>query len=393
MSGITLSDLRAMALSSDLSLASSPGDAVGDTLKRQCLYAQHVRRYDVVVRSDQGKAPMHYAGSPSLNVHTVPSSRAGFVAAGYARALRIARAVGTQAVSCQDPITMGLIGYLLKRRLGLGLNLQINGDIVDNPYWLAENRLYPTFNRLARWLIPRADTVRVSTSREREKYVQTWGIPEERVWNVPFLVDFAPYLGPRNLVARRDLEIDDDVPMALFLGRLVRAKNLDVLFEAIPAVLRIHPRTVFVLAGAGPESDTLRKLAAGKRVEANIRIPGRIAHSDVPALYAAADLFVLCSQYEGTSMVTLEAAAAGLPIVTTDVTGAFDSVVPDESGVIVPKRNPPALASAISGLLDDSERARRMGARGREHVLATFDPDRIARKMAEMWLATARLAR
>src|SRR5581483_1958385 len=100
----------------------------------------------------------------------------------------------TQIVTCQDPFSLVLVGLALQRRLGGALNLQVDGDVIDNAYFLAEQPLYPAFNLLAHHLIRAADTIRVSTSSERHAFVERWGLEEERVWNVPFLVDFAPFL-------------------------------------------------------------------------------------------------------------------------------------------------------------------------------------------------------
>jgi glycosyltransferase involved in cell wall biosynthesis len=347
----------------------------------------------VVVRTPPGAPPRRAQAGPNLWITTAPSTRPGFLLQGYRVALAVALRARPQVVTCQDPFSIGLVGYALARRLGLGLNLQVNGDVIDNPYFLGESRLYPAFNRLARWLLPRADTIRVSTSGERRRFLDEWGLPPERVWNIPFLVDFDRFLDAGQDGWRAELGVPPGAPMVLFLGRLVKAKDLGVLLRAIPRVLRDHPTAVFVLAGAGPEEAMLRHLAATLGIQGHLRFPGRIPYARVPSLYAAADAFVLCSHYEGTSMVTLEAAASGLPVVATDVAGVRDAVVDGVTGLVVPRRDSIALAGALSWILSDRGRAREMGARGRAYVLERFPAGRIARKMAEMWLATAALAR
>ena len=389
---LDLGQVRALAVSSDANLAADPRIAPGDTLRRQIAYARHVARYDVIVRTPPGSRRAAWRPAPTLHLCTVPATRWGFVASGYRAALATGLRHRAQVVTCQDPFSLGLVGLLLQRRLGMALNLQVNGDVLDNPYFLAEHPLYPAFNLLAHRLIRAADTIRVSTSSERRAFVERWGLDAERVWNVPFLVEFAPFLVADPTGVRDWLEAPADAPLVLFLGRLVKAKDLGVLLRAAPRVLARHPNTVFVLAGAGPEEPMLRRLAGRLGIARSLRLPGRVPHARVPALYAAADVFALSSHYEGTSMVTLEAAASALPVVATDVAGARDAVLPGESGLIVPRRDSRALAAALVEVLDDRARARAMGRRGREHVLARFDPERIARKMAELWLATIRLA-
>ena len=88
---------------------------------------------------------------------------------------------------------IGLAGFLIARRLHLPLSLQFAGDMIDNPIWMAERPLNRWLNPLGKWLIRRASTFRVVSTREREKLIQL-GVEPERVWNIGWITDFERFL-------------------------------------------------------------------------------------------------------------------------------------------------------------------------------------------------------
>lgn len=109
---------------------------------------------------------------------------------------------------------------------------------------------------------------------------------------------------------------------------------------------------------------------------------------DVPDLLNAADLFILPSRMEGLSLALIEAHAAGMPSLVTDVGGNAEIVVDGETGLVVPSQNPPALAGGLAGLLADPRRLRRMGEAARRRYESRFTVSH----MAEATLAVYRRA-
>ena len=156
-------------------------------------------------------------------------------------------------------------------------------------------------------------------------------------------------------------------------GRLSPEKGFDVLIEAAASVLRDDPGAGFVLFGEGDErrklEDRIRELRIGDR----FRMPGFTKQLD--SYLPHADLVVLSSFSEGLPNVLLEASAAGVPIVATDVGGVPEVVANGHSGYLVPPGNAAALATRMTQLLWDSERRRAMGEAGRQrmHDLFTFE--------------------
>ena len=172
-------------------------------------------------------------------------------------------------------------------------------------------------------------------------------------------------LGPASRTpesVRAELGLAAGQPMILAVARLARQKGLDVLLDAASSWQDRLDRPMLVVAGDGPEAAALRDQAADLGVV--VQFLGR--RSDVRELLAAADVVVLPSRWEGSPLSAHEALQAGRPLVATEVGGVPDLVAtPDgPAALLVPAEDPGALATAITGVLDDSAQAEFLIARG-----------------------------
>lgn len=181
--------------------------------------------------------------------------------------------------------------------------------------------------------------------------------------------------------ARADLGVSPDQPVLLFVGGLHYRKGADVLIRAVVGLP--PPACRLLVCGEGELADDLRASAAELGLGDCVRFLGY--RRDVPALMAAADLFVLPSRWEGCPMVILEAMAAGLPIVATAVGGVPELIRDGQEGLLVPPENPVALAEALQGLLGDSQLAARLGNQARARARQVFSADGAAQKMAAFY--------
>jgi rhamnosyl/mannosyltransferase len=166
-------------------------------------------------------------------------------------------------------------------------------------------------------------------------------------------------------------------PRALFIGRLVPFKGLDILLRALEQV----PDLRLDIVGTGPEGPRLRTLAQALAVADRVRWYGEYPDEDLPRRMADAHFLVLPSVTveEMFGLVVLEAMAAGRPVVTTAVPSAVREVsVPGETGLEVPLRDVRALAGALESLSTDAALRERMGAAGRRRVLERFTRTRMA---------------
>ncbi|RKY19566.1 MAG: glycosyltransferase family 1 protein, partial [Planctomycetota bacterium] len=211
------------------------------------------------------------------------------------------------------------------------------------------------------------------------------GVPEDRIVTICSSVDVEALrvpgaAGPTRERLRAELGARDDQLLLLGLARLTRRKGFDLLLQAL-AARRDDPRWALALAGEGEARHELQRQAASLGLAERVRFPGR--RDDVPELLAAADVFVMPSRAEGLGVAALEAMAAGRPVLGARVGGLADAVAHDETGLLVPPEDVPALGAALDMLLNDSALRERLGAAGPVRVEAGFS----ARGMVDAYLA------
>lgn len=179
-------------------------------------------------------------------------------------------------------------------------------------------------------------------------------------------------------------EVPREAQTLLFLGRLETDKGVFVLVEAVARLARLHPQLRAVLAGEGDLAG-VRQAALDAGVAGRIELPGWVDGDAKARLLARAGIFVLPSRFEGLPMALLEAQAAGLPVVATRVGGIPQVVTDDDNGRLSEPDDVASLVAALGPLLDDSARAARMGARGRERVLAGYGTARVRAVLEAAW--------
>ena len=173
-----------------------------------------------------------------------------------------------------------------------------------------------------------------------------------------------------------------DGPRLLFVGRLAAIKGVYVLLEALAQA--DLPRAQLTLVGDGPERPALEREAA--RLGLDARFKGFRGQAEVAAALAGADALVLPSFAEGVPVVLMEAMASARPVIATRVGGVAELVREGESGWLVAPGDPSALAGALRHLAATPTAARaEMGARGRARVMAEFDVDREAQRLAALF--------
>jgi len=157
----------------------------------------------------------------------------------------------------------------------------------------------------------------------------------------------------------------------LFVGRLDERKGFPVAVDAFGRLGASHEDLRLIVAGDGPQRDVVDRLPDADRER--VRMLGTVPHAELPAVVAACDLYLgPAVGGESFGVVLVEAIAAGLPVVASDIPG-YDEVVRDGvDGLLVPPRDPAALAVAAGRVLDDPALAERLVAAGRDRA-TTFD--------------------
>jgi glycosyltransferase involved in cell wall biosynthesis len=172
---------------------------------------------------------------------------------------------------------------------------------------------------------------------------------------------------------RESLGIPADAILVTMISRVIRSKGVEEFAAAAPQVRQHVPAARFLLAGPA-DKDSADSFSAKELAELNRVVTWPGPRKDVRQILAASDLFVLPSYLrEGIPRVLLEAAAMGLPLITTDSPGCNDVVEDGVNGCLVPARNPEALSQAIVDLLRQPEARQRFGRESRRRAVERFD--------------------
>jgi glycosyltransferase involved in cell wall biosynthesis len=205
------------------------------------------------------------------------------------------------------------------------------------------------------------------TDGEKDDYINLSVCPPEKLFKIHSGVDVKKFMhaNGNRVEKRRSLGLDQNEAVIGFVGWLLPIKGPDYLLKAMDYVWQGHPEASLVLVGKGGMDVDLRAEALKKNANGKVKFLGW--REDVDEIMPLFDMLVLPSLNEGMGRVLVEAMAAGKPVVASRVGGIPDLVRHAETGYLVPPADEKALADGIKKLLDDPERAKQMGLRGREH--------------------------
>ncbi|HVA91637.1 MAG TPA: glycosyltransferase [Chloroflexota bacterium] len=243
---------------------------------------------------------------------------------------------------------------------------------------IRQRSLLMLYGPLLRIVLKRAHAI-IATS---DAYLASskWLTPNrDRCRIIPLGIDLAPFL---------PLQPRGDGHTILFVGRFRYYKGLHYLLDALSHI----PNARLLLVGSGGQEDELRaqteRLGLGQRVE----FLTQVQDTDLPALYARADLFALpaCERSEAFGLVLVEAAASGLPLLSTELgTGTSYVNLNRQTGLVVPPRDSAALAGACNKLLADPTLRAAYGAAARTRARQHFSIDRVANQVADLYREVA----
>lgn len=271
------------------------------------------------------------------------------------------------------------IGGLLARTAATATGRRL--PRVYTPNGITQERIGIVAERALRRLTDRF--VAVSQS-EGDLAVELGVADRERLVVIPNGIEPEP---PPAVGLRAELGIGPEVPLVATIARLVEQKAPLDFVAACGEAARSVPDAVFVLVGGGTlaaEVDAaIARLGLGERFRRINELAGAAGALE------EVDVFALSSVFEGGPYSPMEAMRAGAAVVLTDVVGSRDTVVDGESGLLVPPRQPSALAAAIVRLLHDRELRERLGAAGRARVRERFDVRSMGARLDELYASLA----
>ncbi|OHA28539.1 MAG: hypothetical protein A3C08_02170 [Candidatus Taylorbacteria bacterium RIFCSPHIGHO2_02_FULL_47_18] len=254
-------------------------------------------------------------------------------------------------ITVQDTSYLALLAYMLAKKFRVPLEVQVHGF----------EKLYGVRKLLARFVLRRADKIRVVSERlRREISPRAYVLPVYTQLGMP-------------IEKNKDTRV---IFTFLTVGRLVPVKNVEMQIRAFARIVRDFPNAQLVIVGDGPERENLPK---------HSRVIFEGTQKEPSRFYQNADAFLLTSNSEGWGVVVTEAAGFGLPIIMTDVGCAGEFIKNGENGIVIPIGDEDALVAAMRRIIENAELRARLGRSARASFSALPSAEEQIRKQVEEW--------
>lgn len=378
--------MKVLMISLDTTFLAEEGTARGDTLSRHVEIAKMLSHLHVIVFSvGKARRPILHPTEKLTLYPTQSLNKVMRVFDALRLAVEICRRNRIDVLTTQDPFFTGMVGLATRALFRIPLNVQVHANFFGNRYWERERLLNRLLKVTGKMILRRADNVRVVNQSEKEKIARL-GIPQNRIWHVlgGGGINVERFSAADGSSARRRHLPAGCARMVLFAGRMTKQKRVPDLLYAARKVMRELSGVAFVLAGEGKELPAAKALCSRLGLDDNVVFTGTVAYEEMPAYFAAADVFALPSGYEATPRVLMESVAAGLPIVSTRVSGAEGLVAEGENGHIVPVGASREMAEKLVRVLKNVEEYRK-GAVRRKSVLELYERRRNLPRLMEIY--------
>ena len=258
-------------------------------------------------------------------------------------------------VTSQDPFETGFVAWLVARKTKAKLQLQIHTDFLS-PYFVRGSLLNRIRVLLARFILPRADGIRVVSERIKTS-LSNVKCQMSNVSILPIFID-----APKIMSAAPQFNLHKKYPQFDFIvlttARLEPEKNITLALMAMKKVIAEYPRVGFIIVGSGSEMKNLKLKTIDYRLKTSVIFAGW--QDDLVSYYKTADLYISTSDYEGYGLSLAEAALSGCPIVTTDA-GIAGSVLKEGVGAFIcSPRDANCLSGKVLKIIADKELQKRL---------------------------------
>jgi glycosyltransferase involved in cell wall biosynthesis len=346
------------------------------------LKATQVEQYFVVNLTKNLPSQKSYVKDNLTVIPTKSPCRLFFLINAFLISRKIIKSNKISLITTQDPYECGLLGLFLKILYGIPLNIQIRSSILNNKKYLKEKLINRVFHFISKRVIRFADTIGVPSQEQIDK-LKGLKISEDRLFCVPTILDLNRFSTAKPIDLRGEFKLSKTSKIIMISGRLVKQKNLYETLSLFDKIQASYGDVYFFILGKGPERDGLEDFVKVNNIK-NVVFTGEIANKLTPKYYKAADIFILNSLYEGASKSLQEAAASGLPLVSSNTTGAAQII--NNSGYIT--RSDDEFVEKTLFLLNNPEVAKEFGDNGEKFVLKNFSQELKLKNYMDMFRKT-----
>lgn len=313
-------------------------------------YGSFLDQLDIIVL---GTIPYDENIAPNVHVtSTNSSSRLWYVFDALRLIWKQRKQKTYDVILSQDLHEMGLIAYLAAKLHKAAFAPNDVGYFFHGNYYVEEsfgNRLRAA---LGRWLLKRADAVRVMSVRTENCIVEQHHVPREHIVRYPFDVHpqfFAETYPP---LSQEEEAVLNNRPYFLIPARFVPIKRIDLALRAFAECVKTHPNTLLIMLGQGPLKEEFEQLIQKLSLEKKVFIlPWTQA---MVTWYKRSLATIITSDREGYAMTALESLVCGTPVIMTDVGCARETVIDKQNGYVVPVGDVPAIAQAMRDVIEQT---------------------------------------
>jgi glycosyltransferase involved in cell wall biosynthesis len=279
----------------------------------------------------------------------------------------------------------GLLGRMAATSLGVPAIVHTVHGAPFHPYQNFLARSF--FKRCEKFAAARCDLLVSVADAMTEQLVAAGVAPRDKFATVYSGMEVEPYLQSDDLreATRRKLGFNARDVVVTKVARIFRLKGHDDFVQAAALVLEQHPQSRFLIVGDGVLSDQVKEQIARLGLEPYFHFTGLVPPEVIPAMLAASDIVAHASLREGLARALPQALLAGKPVVSYDVDGAREVVLPGETGYLVPPRDTNALARAIGQLVAEPTLRDNMGSTGRARFAKQFDHRQMTFQLRELY--------
>lgn len=390
-----------LMISMDATLLQGEGIKGGDSRARHIFYAQELAKQSpgsklvILAPTLDAKVERQWLSSHLLVVPVYSKKRWRFFFDAHGAFVALRNEFSFSVVTTETPFDDGLLGWWIARRIHAAFIPQLRGDFFSL-WWFKERFPLQFFASLfSVFVLKAADRVQV-VSQDIKKKLKQIGIQVSRITVFPSAITFQPFSfsNVEELDAFRGrIGVRPHDIVCLWIGRFSYQKNIPFFCEVIRRVVESNfcNDVRFVVIGDGPlrpsfESFVSRSVLYRDRVS----VLGAMPYATVSKWFAASQIFLLTSRYEGLARVLREAAASGLSVVTTEVSGVGEVVLHEETGFVVFQGDTMRFVECVRRLVSDHELREQFGRRAREHERQHFSSEDITKKRVEFWINSIR---
>ncbi|MDH7602988.1 MAG: glycosyltransferase family 4 protein [Armatimonadota bacterium] len=282
---------------------------------------------------------------------------------------KVFQSLNADIVHTQTPFILGITAARWARNLGIPLVSTNHTLYTEYAHYVPVRPMIITklaIVQLMKWYYSKCDLI-VAPSRTVEQILRSYGITRPIEVVKTGVVPAAEMPSGTREKVRSDLGIGPEDFVLLYVGRIAREKNLDMLLRAFAKLLSGYPRVKLLLVGGGPALRETRRLASRLGIEDSVRFVGALRRPDIDPIFVASDVFVFPSTTETQGIAICEAMSAGLPVVAVNAGGIPENISDGVDGILTPD-DPDAFASAVERLMVDDEERRRMGMSAKQNA-------------------------